>query len=100
MVCMILTAESDSNDGGQASAAPQPHGRAPARGGRCRTSGHRFGSERSHAARMPLRALRAAAVFRRVVLRLHAPVADRIRVIRLQRLMHRLTNHRHPPTDR
>jgi hypothetical protein len=56
-----------------------------------------FGSERHHAARMPLRALCAVPVFRQVVLDMHAPPADRIRVIRLQR---RAGSHRHPSTDR
>jgi hypothetical protein len=42
---LILTAGSDSNNGGPVCAVAHPHGQAPAGGGRCWTSGHRFGSE-------------------------------------------------------
>jgi hypothetical protein len=44
-VPLILVAGSESNDGGPVGAAPHPHGHAPAGGGRCRTSGNRFGNE-------------------------------------------------------
>jgi hypothetical protein len=42
-----LTARSDSNDSGQVSTTPHPRRYGPARGRRCRTSGHSFGSEGS-----------------------------------------------------